>query len=210
MGLCSAPIVATFPQAPLRSRTVGFPQPGSDLGFPSSAFPDGDEAQVPTYVHPAPTGLPMISSPHFQQPDLGTESEDHLGTAKYPEPLCYTPALPSCRRHPVSPHRKLLPLHRSYGLMRQTAALLPPLASPAAAGLCRLPSAPAAQRSFPTLSLPILPRVSGPLLRRLLGCTCPLLPLGHWPSPHKDRVGASLSTDNHFCRTFHFEAAVIR
>jgi len=34
------PIATTFPQAPLRSRTVGFPQSGSDLGFPSWAFPD--------------------------------------------------------------------------------------------------------------------------------------------------------------------------
>ena len=209
MGLCSAPIVATFPQAPLRSRTVGFPQSGSDLGFSSGAFPNRCEAQALTYIHPAFAGLPMISSPHFQRPDLGTVSEDHLGTAKYPEPLCCMPALPSCRRHLVSPRRTLLPRHRSYGLMRQTAALLPPLASPPAAGLCRLLSAPAAQRSFPTLSLPILPCVSGPLLRLLPGCTCPLLPLGHWPSPHKDRVGATLPTDNYFCRTFHFEAAVI-
>jgi len=34
------PIATTFPQAPLRSRTVGFPQSGSDLGFPSWAFPE--------------------------------------------------------------------------------------------------------------------------------------------------------------------------
>jgi len=33
------PISATVPQAPLRSRTVGFPQSGSDLGFPLQAFP---------------------------------------------------------------------------------------------------------------------------------------------------------------------------
>ena len=34
------PIAATFPQAPLRSRKAGFPRSGSDLGFPSWAFPD--------------------------------------------------------------------------------------------------------------------------------------------------------------------------
>ena len=39
MGLIPAPILPTFPQAPLRSRTVGFPQSGSDLGFPLGAFP---------------------------------------------------------------------------------------------------------------------------------------------------------------------------
>ena len=38
MGLSPAPI-ATFPGAPLRSRTVGFPESGSDLGFPPEAFP---------------------------------------------------------------------------------------------------------------------------------------------------------------------------
>ena len=33
------PIVAVFPQAPLRSRTVGFPQSGSDRDFPLQVFP---------------------------------------------------------------------------------------------------------------------------------------------------------------------------
>ena len=85
--------------------------------------------------------------------------------------------------------------------MRQTAALLPPLTQSPAAGLCRLLSAPAAQRSFPTLSLPIFPCVSGPILRLLPGCTCPFLPLEQWPSPSEDGVGAMHRPDNsHFCR----------
>ena len=33
------PILPTFPQAPLRSRTARFPRSGSDLGYPSWAFP---------------------------------------------------------------------------------------------------------------------------------------------------------------------------
>jgi hypothetical protein len=40
MGLSPAPFATTFPQAPLRSRTAGFPRSGSDLGFPSWAFPE--------------------------------------------------------------------------------------------------------------------------------------------------------------------------
>src|ERR1051325_4171177 len=40
MGLSPAPVAATLPQAPLRSRTAGFPPSGSDLGFPSWAFPE--------------------------------------------------------------------------------------------------------------------------------------------------------------------------
>jgi hypothetical protein len=103
------------------------------------------------------------------------------------------PALPSCRRRHASPRRTLLPLHRSYGLMRQTAALLSPLTLPLAPGLCRLLSAPAAQRLFPTLSLPIYPYVSGPLLRWPSRCNFPFLPLRRWPSPRLNRVGASQS-----------------
>ena len=34
----------TFPQAPLRSRTVGFPESGSDPGLSSRCLPDGQEA----------------------------------------------------------------------------------------------------------------------------------------------------------------------
>ena len=33
-----ARLASTFPQAPLRSRTVGFPEYGSDPGFPLTAF----------------------------------------------------------------------------------------------------------------------------------------------------------------------------
>ena len=44
------PIVATFPQAPLRSRTAGFPRSGSDLGFPSWVFPDSQRSSS-TDIH---------------------------------------------------------------------------------------------------------------------------------------------------------------
>lgn len=54
MGLSPAPIVATFPQAPLRSRTVGFPQSGSDLGIPSGAFPESRRSLSPDVHTPRP------------------------------------------------------------------------------------------------------------------------------------------------------------
>ena len=57
------PIVATFPQAPLRSRTVGFPQSGSDLGFPLQVFPARSAIQALTHLHLAHAGLPTNSSP---------------------------------------------------------------------------------------------------------------------------------------------------
>ena len=36
----------------------------------------------------------------------------------------------------------------------------------------------------------VLPCVPGPLLRLLPRCCLPFLPLGHWPSPYEQRVGA--------------------
>ena len=179
-----------IPQAPLRSRTVGFPQSGSDLGFPLRGLPCRSDAQVLAHVHPAYAGLPTNSSPLRGSVSLGSESENHPGTAKCPEPLRPMPVLPTRGRHQVPPGRALPLRHHSYGLMRQTVALLSPLASPRARGLGRLLPAPAAQRSFPTLSLPIFPHVSGPLLRLPPGCTCPFLPPELWPSPSLKRVGA--------------------
>ena len=168
-----------------------FPVPVLTLAFRRGPSQIRGEAQALTCIHPAYAGSPTTSSPLRRRPCLGSESEDRLGTAKCPEPLRCMPALPSCRRRHASPRRTLLPLHRSYGLMRQTAALLSPLTLPLAPGLCRLLSAPAAQRLFPTLSLPIYPYVSGPLLRWPSRCNFPFLPLRRWPSPRLNRVGAS-------------------
>ena len=54
MGLSPAPVVATFPQAPLRSRKAGFPRSGSDLGFPSWAFPDSRRSSSTDIHTPRP------------------------------------------------------------------------------------------------------------------------------------------------------------
>ena len=43
----------TFPQAPLRSRTVGFPESGSELGLSPGSLPRNGEAQVLAHIHPA-------------------------------------------------------------------------------------------------------------------------------------------------------------
>jgi hypothetical protein len=78
-------------------------------------------------------------------------------------------------------------------LLRAHASILhPPRASvaPSTPGLCRLRSAPAGRRTFPTLSLRICPCVLGPLPRWLLRCSYPFLPSRHRPSPRSDRVGA--------------------
>ncbi len=61
---------------------------------------------------------------------------------------------------------------------------------PWSTGLCRLLSAPAGRRTFPTLSLRLFPYVLGPLPRRLVWCSYPFLPTRQRPSPREDRVGA--------------------
>ncbi len=88
------------------------------------------------------------------------------------------------------------------GSCARPVALHPASAWPRSDGLCRLLSAPAGHRPFPTLSLPIFPHVSGPLLRLLPGCTRPLLPQGHWPAPRMDRVGATRFSDSYFRRYY--------
>ena len=78
-------------------------------------------------------------------------------------------------------------------LLRAHASILPPPHAsvvPSTPGLCRLLSAPAGRRTFPTLSLRIFPCVLGPLPRRLVWCTYPFLPTRQRPSPRSDRVGA--------------------
>ena len=78
---------------------------------------------------------------------------------------------------------------RYYGLMRQTTSLPQPVVVPRFGGLCRLLRAPAATWSFPTLSLRVCPSMHGPLPRRCGGCTDPLLPHHHRPSPSPHGVG---------------------
>src|SRR5882724_988861 len=82
--------------------------------------------------------------------------------------------------------------------MRQSSTLPLPTGSPWTTGLCRLLSAPAGRRTFPTLSLRIFPCVLGPLPRQLVECIYPFLPPRHRPSPRSDRVGASQSPYSDF------------
>ena len=99
--------------------------------------------------------------------------------------------------------------HRSYGLMRQSSTLLVPRWYPRTPGLCRLLSAPAGRRTFPTLSLRIFPCVLGPLPRRLVWCIYPFLPPRQRPSPRSDRVGAPPMPVQRLQYGALFEAAVI-
>ena len=57
-----ARLASTFPQAPLRSRTVGFPEYGSDPGFPLQAFPTMRKLKRWLAYAPLIAGLPAGSS----------------------------------------------------------------------------------------------------------------------------------------------------
>ena len=114
------PLTRRFRKPPYDPGRWDFPSPVLTLAFLRGSAQIRGEAQALTCIHPAHAGLPTNSSPLRAQRDLGSVSERRTGTAKYPEPLCCAAVLPPCRRRPASPRRTLLPLHRSYGLMRQT------------------------------------------------------------------------------------------
>lgn len=81
-----------------------------------------------------------------------------------------------------------------FSLIQAHAPVLdPPRASekPRTQGLCRLPSAPAGNSTFPTLSPRIFPHVLGPLPRLLLWCSYPFLPTKRRPSRNLEPVGAN-------------------
>ena len=178
------PLNTTFPQAPLRSRTAGFPRSGSDLGFPSWVFPGSRRGSSTDIRTPRPRWFTQELVPRF---------ESGFSSAQCPRATLGPPSAQSPfaarRRYRCAGGVARLLVERYFHFIAPTGSCAKPLPSCRlrhrllAPGLCRLLSAPAAQRSFPTLSLPILPRVSGPLLRLLPRCTCPFLPSGQWPSP---------------------------
>ena len=114
------PLTRRFRKPPYDPGRWVFPSPVLTLAFLRGSVQIRDEAQALTCIHPAHAGLPTDSSPLRAQRDLGSVSERRTGTAKRPGPLCCAAVLPPCRRRPASPRRTLLPLHRSYGPMRQT------------------------------------------------------------------------------------------
>ena len=110
---------------------------------------------------------------------------------------------------PTPPQRALPLLRRSYGLMRPPLGLVWP-SFPYTTRLCRLPRAPAGPGWFPTLSLRVCPSMLGPLPRRRAGCTYPLLPHHHRPSPSPYEVGSPHQAAQRLQNGGDFGAAVIR
>ena len=209
IALSPTPLPATFPQAPLRSRTVGFPESGSDLGCPPTAFPYTVELTCWLMSTPAMFGFPVRLGRGYQSSHPGSVSRFSPRPAQCPEPLCTPRVLPPvpCRlaaRQPALPH-----LPRAYGLMRQSEILLVPRCYPRPPDLCRRcqprldvgPSQCYRYRSVPTCLDPYSGCLQG-AYTRFFPCSIGL--------PH-GRTGSALglNPDSDFRRGLAFGAAVI-
>ena len=87
--------------------------------------------------------------------------------------------VPGVTSHVMVSRTKSVGITPPSSLLRAHASILPPPHAsvvPSTPGLCRLLSAPAGRRTFPTLSLRIFPCVLGPLPRRLVWCTTRFFP----------------------------------
>jgi hypothetical protein len=130
MGLSPAPIITMFPQAPLRSRTVGFPESGSDLGLSFVRLPRsrrGSSAGTRTprrnwFAHNlVPASKVGYSRLCVRETTLGPPSTQ----SPFASGRCYRPG----GRPDASPRRAL---HPSSSLLQAHAPILCP---PAAYGL---------------------------------------------------------------------------
>ena len=170
--------------------------------LPVSRLPIPREVQVLTHIRPIAVWFASTGAPLFPGPTCPATP----GAAKCPEPLCMPKVLPWASWSLRTMSADVTPL--SSLLRAHAPVLLPPGASvvPSTPGMCRLLSAPAGERTFPTLSLRLCPCVRGPLPRRLVRCTCPFLPSRQRPSPRADRVGAPRCTVQRLPYGARFEA----
>jgi len=199
--------VATFHEAPLRSRTAGFPGSGSGLGparhlsgsglLPSRWSLSGDThplhsgeicsrprpnaraalTQLCVWGHTSKSRPPSTQSP-FARRLVGASSRNAWESVTSPSSLI----MDSCAR-PCS--------SRCLGLPR------PP-------DLCRLLSLPAGTWPFPTLSLHPLRRRLDPYPAVSLRCTHPFLPRGHRPRT----TGNVLGRRNYLCNATSAESRI--
>jgi len=108
---------------------------------------------VLTHIHPFAVWFASTGAPLFPGPTCPSTP----GAAKCPKSLCTSKEFPRSSWS-LGPRQQVRPCrHRSYGLMRQSSTLFVPRCDPRTPSLCRLLSAPAGRRTFPTLSLHIFP-----------------------------------------------------
>ncbi len=189
----TVPPWVTVHEAPLRSRTVGFPESGSDLGS-ARHFSDVDLPSRPwgssAGAHP-PRSPPVYPHPCPERDgscrNIGAIIRHHsltvmLRSAECPEPLCLWWASPP---HRVFSENTSEDVTLPSSLLRAHAPdHFPPPASrhcPWPGGLCRLSPVPTGRWPFPTLSLQSVRRRLDPYPAAFLGCLCPLLLQEHRP-----------------------------
>ena len=170
-----------FRPAPLRSRTVGLPESGSDLGITQSApspsqrcLNAGPYSPLLRWVYPAER------PPRFSGGSVSTARlRPPSAQSPFADRRCYR--LSQDVEHPVSGHYPAFFAHTNSCANPKPSHRLRSV--PWSVGLCRLLPAPTGRGTFPMLSLPNCPHASGPLPRSPLRCTYPFLPSGLWPFP---------------------------
>lgn len=188
MGLSPAPMITTFPQASLRSRRVGFPESGSDLGA-TPRSPSQAERSLSVDPH-----TPHPSLVYFQGYFIVHRPCVLLVRLLLKLPSAQSPFAHS--RCYLSRHGCVLHVSGHYpAVIATTGSCASPKPSrrlwskPWSAGLCRLWSTPAGHRTFPAFLPRIFPQMPGPLPRWSPWCTYSFLPTGHRPSPFPNWVG---------------------
>ena len=188
--------LATFPEAPLRSRTVGFPESGSGLG----SVPISQGAPSPT-ARNCGAGAPFAPTRwSLHRPFATTQAPRNPAQSPERTQLSWPPSAQSpFARSGRYPRRSGLAsrLEGRYPLVvARTGSCARPSPSPrlgytrCARSLCRFSPVPAARWPFPTLSPRSLRRRSDLYPAALPSCTCPLLRQGHRPHPTGDGFGA--------------------
>ena len=181
--------MVTFLEAPLRSRTVGFPESGSDLGCIPEAFPTRMKLKCWHMYTPLRIGLPSDLVPNLRAKALRLSVRTLLRTAKCPEPLCRRLVLPSIAASPACCRKALPLLHRSYRLMRQTKTLPRPRFVGLYPGSLQVLPVPAGSWPFPTLVLQSVLRRLDPYPAASVRCIYPFLPGQLRPHLTRDRFG---------------------
>ena len=110
-----------FPQAPLRSRTAGFPRSGSDLGCPFAVCPRGTKRYSRPRSRPAQPWFTIEARPFFMNAAPPVRCLGPVRNRQVPRvPSPNVGIVCTGEMCTPSPARTLLLGHRSYGLIRQS------------------------------------------------------------------------------------------
>jgi hypothetical protein len=192
-----------FPQAPLRSRTAGFPRSGSDLGF-SSAGLSAPRGNLSTGIH-----TPLSRRFTYQLVLLSKTGYYPVLLSGNQTPLVSEP--PSAQSPFASRRRyrceggvqRLLEGHYPF-IIAHTDSCARPLRSlhpwfhPLIQGLCRLLPAPAAQWPFPSLSLSTFPACLDPYPGRFQGAFTRFFPQNNGLPQESNGSASGIYLNNHF------------